>query len=141
MKIKRLLAVCLAAIMMVSALAIPASAATGKGEMYASIGGGATVSNTSVVKGTVGSYSYTADSMGSGGWSTSGDEWVYFRGRSSSGTQATSLGHRNYYGAQVSGNLSYYSGYGSVGTYYKIAIEYDSDNPYQYVDLYVTWTP
>ena len=26
-------------------------------------------------------------------------------------------------------------------TYYKLAIEYDNDNPYKYVDLYVTWTP
>ena len=37
--------------------------------------------------------------------------------------------------------MPYLSGYGTVGTYYKLAIEYDNDNPYKYVDLYVTWTP
>ena len=45
------------------------------------------------------------------------------------------------YGSTVTGTMPYLSGYGTVGTYYKLAIEYDNDNPYKYVDLYVTWTP
>lgn len=124
-----------------SAIALPASAATGSGEMYASLNGGPTVSNTSVRKSSSGSYAYTAKPYSSGGWSSKGDEWVYFRGRSSSGAQATGLHHRAYYGSTVTGTIPYLSGYGTVGTYYKLAIEYDNDNPYKYVDLYVNLDP
>ena len=141
MKLKRLFTGVLSAVMLMSAIALPASAATGSGEMYASLNGGPTVSNTSVRKSSSGSYAYTAKPYSSGGWSSKGDEWVYFRGRSSSGAQATGLHHRAYYGSTVTGTIPYLSGYGTVGTYYKLAIEYGNDNPYKYVDLYVTWTP
>lgn len=50
MKLKRLFTGVLSAIMLMSAIALPASAATGSGEMYASLNGGPTVSNTSVRK-------------------------------------------------------------------------------------------
>lgn len=138
---KRMLALLSAAILCFSMVAIPASAATGSGEMYASIGGGATVSNTAVLKSKTGSFGYTAKPYTSDGWSSQGDEWVYFRGRSEAGSQATGLHHRAYYGVTVSGTLPYNSGFGYVGSRYKIAIEYDNENPYKYVDLYVTWTP
>lgn len=97
MKLKRLFTGVLSAIMLMSAIALPASAATGSGEMYASLNGGPTVSNTSVRKSSSGNYAYTAKPYSSGGWSSKGDEWVYFRGRSSSGAQATGLHHRAYY--------------------------------------------
>lgn len=48
MKLKRLFTGVLSAVMLMSAIALPASAATGSGEMYASLNGGPTVSNTSV---------------------------------------------------------------------------------------------
>lgn len=79
--------------------------------------------------------------MHSDGWSTNSDEYVYFRGRSIGGSQATALAYQNYYGTMREGNLTYLSGYGSVGSYYKMAIEYSNDNPYQYVYLNVGWAP
>lgn len=55
MKLKRLFTGVLSAVMLMSAIALPASAATGSGEMYASLNGGPTVSNTSVRKSSSGS--------------------------------------------------------------------------------------
>lgn len=131
-------------VLMVSALAIPASAANSAiEEMYASMGGGATVSSQSARKNvTRDSLYYNAKAATSDGWNTSGNEWVYFRGRSASGSvQVTELGHQNYYGSLREGYLTYLNNYGSVGSYYKMAIQYDSSNPYQYVVLNVGWAP
>lgn len=144
MKAKRFFAIVMAMVLMVSAMAIPASAANSAVEtMYASIGGGATVSSQSARKNvTRDSLYYNAKAATSDGWNTSGNEWVYFRGRNGSGTvQATELDHRNYYGTLREGYLAYYSGYGNVGGYYRMAIEYDNDNPYDYVKLTVGWAP
>lgn len=135
---------CLACILLVSAMALPASAANSATEtMYASMNGGATVSSQSARKNvTRDSMYYQAKAATSDGWNTSGNEWVYFRGRSSSGAvQVTELAHRNYYGSLRTGYMTYLNGYGSVGSYYKIAIQYDSSNPYQYVRLSVGWAP
>lgn len=144
MKAKKLFAIMLAMVLMVSALAIPASAANSAvEEMYASMGGGATVSSQSAKKNvTRDSMYYNAKSASSDGWNTSGNEWVYFRGRSASGkVQVTELAHRNYYGNLREGYMTYLNNYGSVNSYYKIAIQYDSSNPYQYVRLTVGWAP
>lgn len=144
MKAKKLFAIMLAMVLMVSALAIPASAANSAvEEMYAEIYGGATVSSQSARKNvTRNSLYYNAKAASSDGWNTSGNEWVYFRGRNGAGTvQATNYERRNYYGTLREGYLTYFSGYGSVGSYYKMAIEYDNDNPYQYVLLDVGWAP
>ena len=72
MKLKRLFTGVLSAVMLMSAIALPASAATGSGEMYASLNGGPTVSNTSVRKSSSGSYAYTAKPYSSGGWGMNG---------------------------------------------------------------------
>lgn len=144
MKAKKLFAIMLAMVLMVSALAIPASAANSAvEEMYASMGGGATVSSQMARKNvTRDSLYYNAKSASSDGWNTSGNEWVYFRGRDRTGEiHATELDHRNYYGSLREGYLGYLGDFGSVGTYYKMAIQYDSSNPYQYVRLIVGWAP
>lgn len=145
MKIKRFLAVCLAAIMMVSAMAIPASAAGIAEEvMYARIYGGATVSSSSAQKSTTRpSLYYNALPASDDGWSAAGNEWVYFRGRDAIGTtQVTYVDHKNYDGYTLPENyLAYLSGYGSKGSFYKMAIEYDNNNPYEYVNLNVNWAP
>lgn len=143
MKRKFFIAV-LAMMLLVSVAAIPASAANYAQErMYASIGGGATVSSQNARKNvTRNSMYYNAYAASSDGWNTQGNEYVYFRGRNWNGTvQVTDLALRNYYGTTREGNLTYFSGQGIVGDYYKIAIQYASDNPYQYVDLMVGWAP
>lgn len=144
MKLKRFFVIAMAMAMLVSAMALPANAANNAMEkMRANIYGGATVSSQSARKNVIrSSLYYNATPASSDGWSTKGDEYVYFRGRNSSGTsQATDLALRNYYGTMREGNLTYLSGYGSVGSYYRMAIEYANDNPYQYVYLNVGWAP
>lgn len=141
MKLKRTFASIASALMLMTAVALPASAAVKNAVLYASINGGATVSSVSAKKESAGNFTFVAQPNSSDGWSSQGDEWVYFRGRSSDGAQATSLAHKSYSGTKVDGQLGYYSGYGLIGTYYKMAIEYDSNNPYEYVNLYVSWIP
>ena len=138
---KRLIAGVAACLMAVSAFSISASAYSALENMKATIYGGATVSSASAMKSATGKFHFTARANTSDGWNTSGNEWVYFRGRSANNAQATQLAHRNYYGEQVRDYMGYLSGYGRVSTYYKIAIEYDNSNPYEYVNLKVTWTP
>jgi len=88
-----------------------------------------------------GNYNYSASPYTSDGWSARGDEWVYIRGRSQTGAQATQSAHINYTGRQKDGSLTYLSGYGALNGYYRVAIEYDNNNPYQYVYLAVSWNP
>ena len=141
-KKKRIWSVVLCAIAVAIMFAIPASAETGSEVIYDSKDGVATVSGSQAKKTTGGSMVYSAEPYTSDGWSSDGDEWVYFRGRSSSGlTQVTESQRLNYTGRTRYGSLPYLSGYGVMGDYYRIAIQYDSSNPYQYVNLYVTWTP
>ena len=141
MKLRRFLAAIGTVLMLMTAAAIPASAATAYQHLTARINGGATVSSNVAEKTTTGLFAYTASPSTSDGWNSNGSEWVYIRGRSSGGSQATGLAHRNYYGYVVSGTLPYLSGFGSLNSYYKIAIEYDNDNPYEYVNLHMIWTP
>lgn len=145
MKIKRVLSICFATVILACSFSLTASADDGYAieNMYARINGGATVSSASATKGsTRDSMFYQATAASANGWSDSGDEWVYFRGRSASGSvQVTELAHRNYYGSLQTGYMTYLSGYGSLGSKYKIAIQYDSTNPYQYVNLRVGWAP
>lgn len=141
MKLKRMIVCFVSAVMLMTAIALPASAETRTATMYASINSGATLSSRSAKKESGGSFAFSASPNSSSGWSTKGDEWVYFRGRTAGGSQATSLLHKSYKGTKVSGLLEYYRCYGYIGSYYKMAIEYDNNNPYEYVDLYVRWIP
>lgn len=141
-KAKQIWSVVLCVVAFAIVVAIPVSAETVSEVIYDSKAEGPAISGKQAKKTTTGSMIYTADSYGSDGWSSDGDEWVYFRGRSSSGlTQVTESQRLNYTGYIRYGSLPYLSGYGVMGDYYRIAIQYDSSNPHQYVNLYVTWTP
>lgn len=146
MKVKKMLAICLGSVLLLFTMALPVSAASPNyaiEELYASLTSGSQLSSQTARKNIErNSMYYTAKAANADGWSTKGDEWVYFRGRSLTGAnQATELAHRNYYGSSVDGYMTYFSGYGYVGERYRIAISYDSNNPYQYVRLRVGWAP
>lgn len=66
-------------------------------------------------------------------------EYVNLRGRTPSGAKATELGTTNEPGETV--NLYYLNGYGAQGTYYKLAVQYASSNPYTHLDLTCSWMP
>lgn len=137
---KRLIAGMAACLMAVSAFSMSASA-YGQERMIARIYQGATVSSNSAKKTASGRFAVTPTPYGSDGWSSKGDEYVYFRGRTDSGEQATVLRRKSYNGTSSTEWMNYLSGKASVGSYYKVAIEYDNTNPYEYVDLIVTWVP
>ena len=137
---KRLIAGMAACLMAVSAFSMSASA-YGQERMIARIYQGATVSSNSAKKTASGRFALTPTPYGSDGWSSKGDEYVYFRGRTDSGEQATVLRRKSYNGTSSTEWINYLSGKASVGSYYKVAIEYDNTNPYEYVDLIVTWVP
>ena len=137
---KRLIAGMAACLMAVSAFSMSASA-YGQERMIARIYQGATVSSNSAKKTASGRFAVTPTPYGSDGWSSKGDEYVYFRGRTDSGEQATVLRRKSYNGTSSTEWINYVSGKASVGSYYKVAIEYDNTNPYEYVDLIVTWVP
>jgi len=65
-------------------------------------------------------------------------EKVNIRGRTINGAKCTALGSRNTRGVS---ELDYDSGYGKQGLYYKLAVQYASDNPYTHLDLTARWTP
>lgn len=137
---KRLIAGMAACLMAVSVFSMSASA-YGQERMIARIYQGATVSSNSAKKTASGRFAVTPTPYGSDGWSSKGDEYVYFRGRTDSGEQATVLRRKSYNGTSSTEWINYLSGKASVGSYYKVAIEYDNTNPYEYVDLIVTWVP
>lgn len=137
---KRLIAGMAACLMAVSAFSMSASA-YGQERMIARIYQGATVSSNSARKTSAGNYAVTPSPNGSDGWSNKGDEYVYFRGRTAAGAQATQSERSAYNGTATTKWLSYLSGKANVGSYYKVAIEYDNTNSYEYVDLIVTWVP
>ena len=137
---KRLIAGMAACLMAVSAFSMSASAYAQE-RMFARIYQGATLSANSARKDSSGSFAVTPAPYGSDGWSSKGDEYVYSRGRTASGEQATALSRSSYNGVASTKWLNYLSGKAKIGSYYKVAIEYDNSNPYEYVDLIVTWTP
>lgn len=143
MRFKRMIATVLSSVMLMTAVAVPASAASRtQYNMVARINGGRTVSDASARKDSGGGMWYGANRSNTGGWSDKGNEWVYFRGRNASGSYgATDVIRRNYTGSRCTGVMSYLTGYGFIGNYYRIAIEYDNDNPYEYVELNVEWIP
>lgn len=139
---KRLVALFSVLVMMVSIMAIPASADVAQERLKARIYGGAVVSSKSAKKVASGNFTYMAAPYGSDGWSPNSDEWVYVRGRTLSSAQATTLDRISYNGISTkSRSLSYLSGSGIQGNSYRIAIEYDNNNPYEWVNLTMTWTP
>lgn len=67
-------------------------------------------------------------------------EYVNIRGRSPSNAYATSVEQTN---SPDAGDihLYYLDGYGQMGSYYKMAVQYDNNNPYTHLELTVTWSP
>lgn len=66
-------------------------------------------------------------------------ETVYWRGRSETYGQATTLGTAN--GPEYDYMLTYLSGYGQRLSKYTIAAQYDDDNPYTHLELRIYWDP
>lgn len=137
--IKKLTAFTCAIMMMCSVLAIPVNAASKTENFHVYINGGSVVSSGTAKKDDSLNYMYTYTSKRSGttvNWVSS--ETVNLRGRTSSGTKCTALGTRTSPGAR---NLTYSSGYGYKGNYYRVAVQYDNSNPYTHLDLTVKWIP
>lgn len=67
-------------------------------------------------------------------------EYVNIRGRSPSNAYATTVEQTN---SPDEGKISLYylDGYGQQGSYYKMAVQYDNNNPYTHLELTVTWSP
>jgi len=139
MKIKKLTAFVCAVLMMSSIFAISVSANIGYQRFRVYINGGAVVSSFAYTKSGIADsmYTYTNKYPGTSvNWLSS--ETVNLRGRTSSGTKCTALGTRNTEGSRY---LKYDPGYGRMNTAYKVAVQYDSSNPYTNLDLGVTWEP
>jgi len=137
MKLERVMALICALVMTSFTMSIYAASATENFHVY--INGGSVVSGSSAKKETTYDFMYAYVSKRSGttvNWLSS--ETVNLRGRTSSGVQCTALGSRNTIGTS---NLAYNSGYGNFGSYYKLAVQYASNNPYTHLDLTATWTP
>lgn len=108
-------------------------------DFYVYLNGGSKVSSGSARKAVAGAmYTYTQERPGTSITWVQGVETVNLRGRSINGTQATTLGETSYAGPVY---LTYNTGYGSIGSHYKLAVQYASDNPYEKLDLRCTWRP
>lgn len=145
MRKKRLLTIAAMAMIVVTSLSFTAFAypvVMGSEVLYASAYGGATVSTKSIYKSNkASSMLLQAGPSETGGWSSRGNEYVYFRGRTGDYVKSTDLLRLNYSGKFRNTELYYINGYSKGGIYHRIAIEYDNSNPYQYVKLLVNWTP
>ena len=133
MKFKRVITFICAIIM--TSFTMTIYAATEDFHVY--INGGSVVSSKSSRKATTTDHMTAHVNKRTGttvNWRSS--EKVNLRGRTSSGEKCTVLGSRN---TEGSSQLAFYSGHGHVGDYYKIAVQYASDNPYKHLDLTVTW--
>lgn len=138
-RLKKLFAVGLA-VMSLATSAMPAMAQSRSENFFVYLNGGSVVSSGSAKKEVSGTmYTYTQERPGTSVEWVQGQETVNLRGRSSGGgTKVTALKQTKYSGANY---LTYLSGYGTIGNYYKLAVQYDSDNPYQKLDLQCTWRP
>lgn len=138
---KVITAILLAAVTLSSAISVPVMADTSRTEkFYVYINGGSQVSSGSAKKAKSGTmYTYTRAIAGSNVTWVQGVETVNLRGRTQDGkTGVTSLGETSYQGPIY---LTYKYGYGTVGAYYRLAVQYASDNPYEKLELQCTWRP
>lgn len=140
MKLKRVMATLISVVSVLTIISTPVMAASRTETFYVYINGGSRVSSGAAKKSAAGKMKYNVvEAPGTSiGWAQ-GVETVNLRGRTS-GNEAgcTSLGQTRYRGE---GWLSYDSGHGTVGTFYKIALQYASSNPYTHLELQCTWTP
>ncbi|MDD3278589.1 MAG: hypothetical protein PHG16_06855 [Lachnospiraceae bacterium] len=139
MRIKRVLATVLTSLTVASLAITPVMAAQRTETFYVYLGGGSKVSSGSAVKDVGGGMWYSVkEAPGTTITWVQGVETINLRGRTSGGTQCTTLAQRSTRG---SGIMSYFSGYGSIGSYYKMAVQYDDSNPYQHLELQCSWIP
>lgn len=139
MKVKRTLALCLAAIMMVSALAIPASAYAWNNtfRVYKNQGAVTTTAHIKLNGDNFFKVNIKPDANVSDAWSQ-GTEIIYARARDTGDNYASNLVETRYAGTFTP---RYYSGYGVFGYSYKLAAQYADSNPYQYAAITCNWEP
>lgn len=137
---KRMVALVLAMLTAVCSISVPVMADSRTENFFVYLNGGSVVSSGSAKKTVTGTmYTYTKERPGTAITWVQGVETVNLRGRSANGTTGvTYLGETSYAGATY---LTYKSGYGSLNSYYKLAVQYASDNPYEKLDLQCTWRP
>lgn len=137
---KKMVALVLAMSTMLCSVSAPVMANSRTENFFVYLNGGSVVSSGSAKKTIAGTmYTYTKERPGTSITWVQGVETVNLRGRSSGGTAgATSLGETSYAGATY---LTYKSGYGLMNSYYRLAVQYASDNPYEKLDLQCTWRP
>lgn len=137
---KKLVALVLAMSTAMCSISVPVMADSRTENFFVYLNGGSVVSSGSVKKTMAGTmYTYTKERPGTSISWVQGEETVNLRGRSAGGaTGVTSLGETSYAGATY---LTYKPGYGSLNSYYKLAVQYASDNPYEKLDLQCTWRP
>lgn len=140
MKLKKVTALACAMLMTVSTLAMPVSAAVQQTEnFHVYINGGSVVSSKKATKGdTLGYMSIILNKRAGTTVNWVSTEKVNLRGRTASGAQCTTLATRTTAGTS---RPTYNSGHGKKGTDYKLAVQYDSSNPYTHLDLTATWIP
>jgi len=139
MRLKKIMAFVFAFVIATSSCAMCVYAAGATENFHVYINGGSVLSSSSARKDDATNYMVTYVCKRSGStvnWFSS--EKVNLRGRTSAGAQCTILGTINTPGSSV---LDYTSGYGYVGSYYKLAVQYASSNPYTHLDLTATWYP
>lgn len=139
MKIKKIVTLFLTALTLTSFATTPVMAAKRTETFYVYLGGGSKVSSGSAKKDVGGGMWYEVkEAPGSTITWVQGVETVNLRGRTFGGTQCTNLAQRSTRGK---GTMSYFSGYGTIGSYYKLAVQYDSSNPYEHLELQCSWIP
>lgn len=137
---RRLLAIVLAVSTLVGSTSVSALANSRTENFFVYMNGGSVVSSGAAKKTEYGSmYTYTKERPGSTITWVQGVETVNLRGRNvGTATKATVLGETSYRGSTY---LGYLSGCGKMNHYYKLAVQYASDNPYEKLDLECLWRP
>ncbi|GHU43971.1 hypothetical protein FACS1894111_10490 [Clostridia bacterium] len=139
MKGKKFLALLLGVTTILGTAVIPVAAQALTENFHVYHYGGAVVSSNAAQKEDTSNYMGFAVDKRYGttvNWVTS--ETVYLRGRTSGGTQCTSLASVN---QPASGAMTYASGYATYGSYYRLAVQYADANPYTHLDLTASWAP
>lgn len=138
--LRKLLAVGLAVMSLATSAVVPAMAESRTENFTVYLNGGSIVSGGSARKEVSGKmYAYVSERPGTYVDWVQGAEVVNLRGRSANGqVKVTSLRQTAYSGGYY---MTYYSGYGNLNSYYKLAVQYDDENPYEYLELQCSWRP
>lgn len=139
MRLKKALSTIMATLALTFCVTVPVLAEQKTETFHVYLGGGSDVSSQSARKDVGGGMWYNVkEAPGTSITWVQGVETVNLRGRTSAGTKCTALAQRSTRGTGI---MKYYSGYGVMGNRYKIAVQYDSDNPYQHLELQCSWIP